>query len=102
MAQVSTFNQAAVHTTVELPPDLVHRAEQFVSNGGPPTLSALIVTALEHFIVHLEARIAGRSDVPSESLAWTLLSQDAFAEDWNSEEDAIYNDWEKRYGLHQG
>ncbi|MFQ5614755.1 MAG: hypothetical protein ACE5H9_21755 [Anaerolineae bacterium] len=73
-----------------------------MSDGGLRTLEALIVIALEHFVAHLEAQVASRPDSVDESLAWTLLSQDAFAEDWDGEEDTVYDDWEKRYGLRQG
>jgi hypothetical protein len=30
-----------------------------------------------------------------------MLSHQAFAEDWNSEEDAIYDNWRDVYGLPQ-
>jgi len=96
-----SFDEASVRATVELPPDLVRRVERFVDGRGDGTLNAFIVAALEHFVVHLEAQVAGQPEI-NESLAWTLLSQNAFAADWDSEEDAVYDDWEQHYGLRQG
>ncbi len=37
----------------------------------------------------------------SDDSAWAMLSHQAFAEDWNSEEDAIYDNWRDIYGLPQ-
>ena len=102
MAEIASAHEAKVRANVDLPPDLVRRAERFVNNGDDTALSELITTALEHFVLHLEAQVAGQPESTAESLAWTQLSQDAFAEDWDSEEDAIYDDWEKHYGLRQG
>jgi hypothetical protein len=102
MASQTDSRKPSIRATVDLPPDLARRAERFVGDGGAEALGALIIAALEHFVVHLEAQAAGQPELADESLAWTLLSQDAFAEDWNSEEDAIYDDWERHYGLRQG
>jgi excisionase family DNA binding protein len=32
-------------------------------------------------------------------MAWTALSERSFAEDWNSEEDAVYDNWRELYGV---
>jgi len=43
-----------------------------------------------------------RTESPTtEDSAWAMLSHQAFAEDWNSEEDAIYDHWRDIYGLRQ-
>jgi predicted DNA-binding antitoxin AbrB/MazE fold protein len=31
--------------------------------------------------------------------SWSLLSHKAFAEDWESEEDSVYDNWRERYGV---
>jgi excisionase family DNA binding protein len=31
--------------------------------------------------------------------AWTALSEQSFAEDWDSEEDAVYDNWRELYGV---
>jgi hypothetical protein len=33
----------------------------------------------------------------SEALAWTRLSEAAFAEDWDNEKDAVYDNWREIY-----
>ena len=37
--------------------------------------------------------------VVTEEEAWSLLSHEAFAEDWESEEDSIYDNWREHYGV---
>ena len=37
--------------------------------------------------------------VVSEEAAWSLLSYESFAEDWESEEDSIYDNWREHYGV---
>ncbi len=37
--------------------------------------------------------------VVTEEAAWSLLSHEAFAEDWESEEDSIYDNWREYYGV---
>ncbi len=36
------------------------------------------------------------------SEAWTSLSEDAFAEDWDNELDADYDNWEQHYATSDG
>lgn len=31
--------------------------------------------------------------------AWAVLSEASFAEDWDSEEDSVYDNWEEIYGV---
>jgi len=37
--------------------------------------------------------------VVAEETEWSLLSHQAFAEDWESEEDSVYDIWRERYGV---
>ncbi|MCB0078967.1 MAG: hypothetical protein KDD73_16265 [Anaerolineales bacterium] len=37
-----------------------------------------------------------------EDANWQTLGLSAFAEDWDNEEDAIYDDWRAQYGLPAG
>ena len=54
MAKASISNYETVRTTVTLPADLVKWSQQFVEKGTVPSRNALIVAALEHFLVELE------------------------------------------------
>lgn len=40
-------------------------------------------------------------DDDKETEEWAQFSVEAFAEDWDSPEDAIYDNWEEAYGLHK-
>jgi len=40
--------------------------------------------------------------VVAEETEWSLLSHQAFAEDWESEEDSIYDNWREHYGVSAG
>jgi predicted DNA-binding antitoxin AbrB/MazE fold protein len=37
--------------------------------------------------------------VIAEEDSWSLLSHKAFAEDWESEEDSVYDNWREHYGV---
>ncbi|MFN4179789.1 MAG: hypothetical protein ACK4I8_05715 [Armatimonadota bacterium] len=37
--------------------------------------------------------------VVSEDAEWSMLSHQSFAEDWESEEDSIYDEWREHYGV---
>ncbi len=43
-----------VRTTLTLPVDLVKRSQHFIDGGAIPSRNALIVTALERFLLELE------------------------------------------------
>lgn len=43
-----------VRTTLTLPVDLVKRSQHFIDGGTIPSRNALIVTALERFLLELE------------------------------------------------
>jgi hypothetical protein len=43
-----------VRTTLTLPIELVKRSQHFVDNGAVPSRNALIVAALERFLLELE------------------------------------------------
>jgi excisionase family DNA binding protein len=38
----------------------------------------------------------------SEGPAWTRLSEDSFARDWDNEKDAVYDKWRELYGVREG
>ncbi len=40
--------------------------------------------------------------VVSEDAEWAMLSHKSFAEDWESEEDSIYDNWREHYGVSKG
>jgi hypothetical protein len=40
--------------------------------------------------------------VVAEETEWSLLSHQAFAEDWESEEDSTYDNWKEHYGVSTG
>jgi predicted DNA-binding antitoxin AbrB/MazE fold protein len=40
--------------------------------------------------------------VVAEETEWSLLSHQAFAEDWEGEEDSIYDNWREHYGVSAG
>ena len=46
-------------------------------------------------------RMAEPRDLP-EDLAWTKLSEASFAEDWDNEKDAVYDNWREIYGVREG
>lgn len=43
----------------------------------------------------LERMLSSKND----DMAWTALSEQSFAEDWESEEDAVYDNWRELYGV---
>lgn len=43
----------------------------------------------------LERMLSPKDD----DMAWTALSELSFAEDWDSEEDAVYDNWRELYGV---
>lgn len=38
----------------------------------------------------------------SEDAEWAMMSHQSFAEDWESEEDSIYDNWREHYGISAG
>jgi hypothetical protein len=57
------------------------------------------LTAAERLFVArwlLDSVLANEID---EEADWQQLSLSAFEEDWNNEEDAIYDDWRTHYGV---
>jgi len=56
MAEIIIKTHETIRTTVNLPAELIHRSQRFIDEGTIPSRNALIVTALEHFLQHLERR----------------------------------------------
>ena len=54
MNEVNLQRFESVRTTVTLPADLVEWSQRFVEKGTVPSRNALIVAALEHFLIELE------------------------------------------------
>lgn len=54
MAEMNLHRFESVRTTVTLPANLVERSQQLIDKGTVPSRNALIVAALEHFLVELE------------------------------------------------
>lgn len=78
-----------VRTTLTLPVDLVKRSQHFVDDGIVPNRNALIVTALERFLLELERQEIDRQFAAmAEDEAYQALNQqiaDEFAEsDWEA------------------
>lgn len=78
-----------VRTTVTLPVDLVRRSQHFVDEGATPSRNALIVAALEKFLLELERQETDRQfEAMAEDESYQELNQqitDEFAEsDWNT------------------
>lgn len=54
MTEVSWQRFELVRTAVTLPANLVERSQRFIEKGTVPSRNALIVAALEHFLIELE------------------------------------------------
>ena len=78
-----------IRTTLTLPIDLVRRSQHFIHRGTIPSRNALIVTALERFLLELERQEIDRQfeamagDEPYQTINQQLA--DDFAEsDWDA------------------
>jgi len=78
-----------IRTTLTLPVDLVRRSQHFIDRGLIPSRNALIVTALERFLLELERQEIDHQfealalDKPYQKL--NQLVADDFAEsDWDA------------------
>lgn len=87
---MTTLTQfAAVRTTVTVPANLMQRSQHFLDKGIVPNRNALVVTALERFIVELERQevdlqFAAMAD-DEEYQAWSEQLSESFAEsDWEA------------------
>ena len=78
-----------VRTTLTLPIDLIERSKHFIDRGTLPSRNALIVAALERYLLELEQReIDQQFEVMAEDHAYQAMNEelaDAFAEsDWDA------------------
>lgn len=78
-----------VRTTLTLPVDLVKRSQHFIDGGTIPSRNALIVTALERFLLELERQEIDRQfEAMAEDETYRAINQqmaDDFAEsDWDA------------------
>ena len=54
MARASLRKFETLRTTVTLPANLVERSQRLINKGIVPSRNALVVAALEHFLLELE------------------------------------------------
>lgn len=78
-----------VRTTLTLPVDLVKRSQHFINEGAIPSRNALIVAALEKYLLDLERQEIDRQfEAMAEDDAYQALNQqiaDEFAQsDWEA------------------
>jgi len=78
-----------IRTTLTLPVDLVNRSQHFIDSGTIPSRNALIVTALERFLLELERQEIDRQfALMAEDKSYQAMNQqvaDEFAEsDWET------------------
>ena len=78
-----------VRTTLTLPVNLIKRSQPFIDGKAIPSRNALIVTALERFLLELEEQEIDRQfETMTEDVAYHTLNQqliDEFAEsDWDA------------------
>ena len=77
-----------VRTTITLPVDLVERSQHFIKSGAIPSRNALIVTALEQFLLQLENQEIDRQfDLMAEDGAYQALNK-------QMAEEFVESDWE--------
>ena len=78
-----------IRTTLTLPVDLVKRSQHFIDGGAIPSRNALIVTAIEKFLLELERQEIDRQfEAMAEDQPYAAINQqvtDDFAEsDWDA------------------
>lgn len=77
-----------VRTTVTVPVDLINRSQHFIDDGVVPSRNALIVAALEQFLLELERReIDHQFEAMATDEAYQSVSQQLV-------EDFAESDWE--------
>ena len=89
MAEISLQRFESVRTMVTLPVNLVEWSQQFIEKGTVPNRNALIVAALEHFLVELERQEIDRQfavmagDEAYQDLS-VRMSEEFSSSDWES------------------
>lgn len=78
-----------IRTTLTLPVTLVRRSQHFIDGGAVPSRNALIVAALEQFLLQLEREEVDRQfEAMADDESYQVLNQqvvDEFAEsDWET------------------
>ena len=78
-----------VRTTLSIPVDLVRRSQHFIDGGAIPSRNALIVAAIEKYLLELEREEIDRQfDAMADDTGYAALNQqiaDEFAEsDWDA------------------
>ena len=79
-----------VRTTITVPTDLINRSQHFIKNGAIPSRNALIVSALEHFLLLLERQEIDRQfDMLAEDTAYQALNEQVVVDFADSDWDAL-------------
>ncbi len=89
MVEMSSVITKQVH----LPTDYAEQLERLAQGRGVSE-DALIEKGLD--LLFQLAEVTEDIDDPR---AWQALGLSAFERDWDNEEDAIYDDWRKHYGV---
>ena len=78
-----------IRTTITVPVDLINRSQRFVEGGTVPSRNALIVAAIEQFLLELERQEIDRQfEAMAEDETYQAMNEqlaEAFAEsDWDA------------------
>ena len=89
MNEVNLQRFESVRTTVTLPANLAEWSQRFVGKGTVPSRNALIVAALEHFLIELEQQeIDQQFAVMAEDEAYqdlsVQMSEEYAGSDWEA------------------
>ena len=86
MSMLTQFE--TVRTTVTIPTNLLQRSQYFLDKGAVPSRNALVVVALERFLVELERQEVDRQ--------FAAMADDVEYQTWNEQlaESFIASDWE--------
>ena len=88
MTEVNLQRFESVRTTVTLPANLVEWCQRFIEKGTVPNRNALVVAALEHFLIELE-----RQEIDKQ---FALMADDEAYQELNIQmsKDFAESDWE--------
>jgi metal-responsive CopG/Arc/MetJ family transcriptional regulator len=89
MTEVNLQRFESLHIAVTLPVSLVKRSQRFIDNGTVPSRNALVVAAVERFLIELERQeIDQQFAVLADDLAYQELNvqmSEEFADsDWEA------------------
>jgi hypothetical protein len=67
-----------------------------------PEDQAQLVAAFVEFLRHRLRTSQAVTEAEDEEREWGASAVTSFAKDWDNEQDAIYDDWKKRYHVPEG